>query len=183
MTVDRRRFIRDSSLLVAAGALGGGRLLASGLASNADAGTAGSRRDVELLASYWTISGAAIPATGREYRSFDCRDRVEASTRVGFKGMGIWHADLYTTRETRSLAEHGAHWNDISARYRSFFAMLERREIQNSSRTRLQYLANSGNGFRGSLFVLEASTVLDQLMTELFAGETLAGAGASRARG
>ena len=84
--------------------------------------------------------------------------------------------------ETRSLAEHGAHWNDISARYRSFFAVLDRREIQNSSRTRLQYLANSGNGFRGSLFILEASTVLDQMMTELFAGATLAGAGGSRAR-
>jgi hypothetical protein len=84
--------------------------------------------------------------------------------------------------ETRTLAEHGAHWNDIAARYRAFFAQLDQREIQNSSRTRLQYLANSGNGFRGSLFVLEASTVLDQMMTELFAGETFAGAVPARAR-
>jgi hypothetical protein len=84
--------------------------------------------------------------------------------------------------ETRTLAEHGAHWNDIAARYRAFFAQLDQREIQNASRTRLQYLANSGNGFRGSLFVLEASTVLDQMMTELFAGEAIAGAGSARAR-
>jgi len=84
--------------------------------------------------------------------------------------------------ETRTLAEHGAHWNDIAARYRGFFAQLDQREIQNSSRTRLQYLANSGNGFRGSLFVLEASTVLDHMMTELFAGEAFAGAGSARAR-
>src|SRR5688500_2263425 len=84
--------------------------------------------------------------------------------------------------ETRSLAEHGAHWNEIAARYRGFFAQLDQRELQNSSRTRLQYLANSGNGFRGSLFVLEVSTVLDLMMTELFAGEAFAGAGSARAR-
>ena len=80
--------------------------------------------------------------------------------------------------ETRSLAQHGAHWNDIAARYRSFFGGLDAREIQNSARTRLQYLAQSGNGFRGSLFVLEASTVLDQMMLELFTAETTVGAGA-----
>ncbi len=81
--------------------------------------------------------------------------------------------------ETRSLARHGAHWNDIAARYRSFFGVLDAREIQNAARTRLQYLAQSGNGFRGSLFVLEASTVLDQMMLELFAGEAAVGAGAA----
>ena len=59
----------------------------------------------ELLASYWTICGNAIPATGPEYSSFDFRDRVEAISRIGFKGMGIWHADLYKTLERRSLAE------------------------------------------------------------------------------
>lgn len=61
--------------------------------------------DVELLASYWTIAGAAIPHTGPEYSNFDFRDRVETIGRVGFKGMGIWHADLAHTLETRSLAE------------------------------------------------------------------------------
>ena len=59
----------------------------------------------ELLASYWTICGNAIPATGPEYSSFDFRDRVEAISRIGFNGMGIWHADLYKTLESRSLAE------------------------------------------------------------------------------
>jgi sugar phosphate isomerase/epimerase len=59
----------------------------------------------ELLASYWTICGNAIPATGPEYSSFDFRDRVETISRIGFKGMGIWHADLYKTLETRSLGE------------------------------------------------------------------------------
>ena len=59
----------------------------------------------ELLASYWTICGNAIPATGPEYSSFDFRDRVETISRIGFRGLGIWHADLYKTLETRSLAE------------------------------------------------------------------------------
>ena len=59
----------------------------------------------ELVASYWTICGNAIPATGPEYSSFDFRDRVETISRIGFRGMGIWHADLYKTLETRSLAE------------------------------------------------------------------------------
>ena len=62
--VDRRKFIRDASLVqVAAGALGGGRLSASGRAGREDAAPAGSRPEVELLASCWTICGAATPAT------------------------------------------------------------------------------------------------------------------------
>ena len=103
MSIDRRQFLRNSSLLLAAGGLGGGILGRSAL------GAAGaellSRQDVELLASYWTICGACVPATGPEYSSFDFRDRVEAIARAGFKGMGIWHADLYRTLETRSLSE------------------------------------------------------------------------------
>ena len=61
--------------------------------------------DVELLASYWTIAGAAVPHTGPEYSNFDFKDRVEALGRVGFKGIGIWHTDLAHTLETRSLSE------------------------------------------------------------------------------
>src|SRR5688500_15429020 len=82
-------------------------------------------------------------------------------------------------RETRSLAQHGAHWNDIAARYRSFFGGLDVREIQNAARTRLQYLAQSGNGFRGSLFILETSTGLCRMGLELLAGEATVGAGSA----
>jgi hypothetical protein len=84
--------------------------------------------------------------------------------------------------ETRTLAEHGTHWNEIAARYRGFLTQLDQREIQNTTRTRLQYIANSGNGFRGSLFVLEASTVLDLMMSELFPAEAFAGGSTARAR-
>jgi sugar phosphate isomerase/epimerase len=60
--------------------------------------------DVELLASYWTIS-AGQPHTDREYSAFDFRDRVEAAARAGFKGFGIWHSDLNHVLERCTLPE------------------------------------------------------------------------------
>ncbi len=62
------------------------------------------KSDVELLASYWTIS-AGLPHTDREYSPFDFRDRVEAAARAGFKGFGIWHSDLDHVLEQRTLQE------------------------------------------------------------------------------
>jgi len=60
--------------------------------------------DVELLASYWTISGG-LPHTDREYSPYDFKDRVESASRAGFRGFGIWHADLDHVREKYSLRE------------------------------------------------------------------------------
>jgi len=61
-------------------------------------------QDVELLASYWTIS-AGLPHTDREYSLFDFQDRVEAAARAGFNGFGIWHADLEHVLKKRTLKE------------------------------------------------------------------------------
>ena len=61
-------------------------------------------KNVELLASYWTIS-CGIPHTDREFSPFDFRDRVESAARAGFKGFGIWHGDLEHVLKTRSLQE------------------------------------------------------------------------------
>ncbi len=58
----------------------------------------------DLLASYWTISGAD-PHTDREYSPFDFRDRVAAVAKAGFTGIGIWHADLDHVRQKRTLKE------------------------------------------------------------------------------
>jgi sugar phosphate isomerase/epimerase len=60
--------------------------------------------NIELLASYWTISGG-VPHTDREYSLFDFKDRVESAAKAGFKGFGIWHADLDHVLEKRSLKE------------------------------------------------------------------------------
>lgn len=61
--------------------------------------------DVELAALYWTVSGPVEVHAGREWSLFDFRDRVEAAARVGFAGLGIWHADLEHVLETRTLAD------------------------------------------------------------------------------
>jgi len=60
--------------------------------------------DVDLLASYWTIS-AGLPHTDREYSPFDFNDRVKSAARAGFKGFGIWHADLERVLEKYRLQE------------------------------------------------------------------------------
>jgi len=59
---------------------------------------------IDLLASYWTIS-AGLPHTEREYSPFDFKDRVEAASRAGFTGFGIWHADLERVLEKYSLKD------------------------------------------------------------------------------
>lgn len=63
------------------------------------------KSNVDLLASYWTISGGALPHTDKEYSPFDFKDRVEAVARAGFKGFGLWHADIDHILERRTLQE------------------------------------------------------------------------------
>jgi sugar phosphate isomerase/epimerase len=62
-------------------------------------------RDVELVGLYWTLSGPVEVHVGREWSLFDFRDRCEEAAKVGFSGIGIWHADLEHLLETRSLKE------------------------------------------------------------------------------
>ena len=62
------------------------------------------KNDVDLLASYWTIS-CGIPHTDKEYSPFDFRDRVESAAGAGFTGFGIWHADLEHVLRTCTLKE------------------------------------------------------------------------------
>jgi len=59
----------------------------------------------ELLASYWTICGAAEPHTDREFSPFSLRDRAASASRAGFTGLGVWHADLAHLRSRHSLPE------------------------------------------------------------------------------
>ena len=73
--------------------------------------------NVELLASYWTIAGGALPHTDAEYSPFDFRDRVEATARAGFKGFGLWHADLDHVLERRTLKEMKQIFDDNGIRH------------------------------------------------------------------
>lgn len=74
-------------------------------------------RNVELIASYWTLAGKGEPHTDKEYSSFDFQDRVEAAAKAGFKGMGIWDADLAHTLQTRSLKEMKQILDDNGMKY------------------------------------------------------------------
>jgi sugar phosphate isomerase/epimerase len=59
----------------------------------------------DLIALYWTTSGPVEVHFGREWSLFDLRDRCEQAARVGFRGIGLWHADLEHVLETRTLTE------------------------------------------------------------------------------
>jgi sugar phosphate isomerase/epimerase len=61
--------------------------------------------EVELLALYWTIAGPADVHVGREWSTFDWTDRCRHAARVGFAGLGLWHADIEHQLELRTLAE------------------------------------------------------------------------------
>jgi sugar phosphate isomerase/epimerase len=60
---------------------------------------------VELLGLYWTTSGPVEVHAGREWSLFDFADRCAEAAKVGFKGLGIWHADLEHVLQTRTLRE------------------------------------------------------------------------------
>ena len=75
------------------------------------------KEDADLLASYWTIAGGALPHTDKEYSPFDFKDRVEAAAKAGFKGFGLWHADLDHILERRSLKEMKQILDDNGMKY------------------------------------------------------------------
>jgi len=59
--------------------------------------------DTELLGLYWTTSGPVDVHYGREWSLFDFADRCAQAQRVGFAGIGLWHADLEHVLESRTL--------------------------------------------------------------------------------
>ena len=59
----------------------------------------------DVIALYWTTSGPVEVHFGREWSLFDLRDRCEHAARAGFRGLGLWHADLEHVLETRTLRE------------------------------------------------------------------------------
>jgi sugar phosphate isomerase/epimerase len=60
---------------------------------------------VDLVGLYWTTSGPVEVHIGREWSLFDFGDRCAQAQRVGFSGIGLWHADLAHVLETRSFEE------------------------------------------------------------------------------
>ena len=62
-------------------------------------------KQVQLVASYWTLAGGAEPHTDHEYSDFSFQERVGAAAKAGFTGIGIWHADLEHTLKSNSLRD------------------------------------------------------------------------------
>ena len=59
----------------------------------------------EVIGLYWTTSGPVEVHFGREWSLFDLRERCEHALRVGFTGIGLWHADLEHMLEKRTFRE------------------------------------------------------------------------------
>jgi sugar phosphate isomerase/epimerase len=58
--------------------------------------------DIELCASYWTVSGAVYPGAPSEISPFPLKERAEVSGRVGWRGMGFVLDDMEA-----SIAQYG----------------------------------------------------------------------------
>jgi sugar phosphate isomerase/epimerase len=81
--------------------------------------------DVELLGLYWTVSGPVEVHAGREWSLFDWADRCAQARKVGFSGLGIWHADLQHILETRTLREMKQDFDDNGLRYLELEFLME----------------------------------------------------------
>jgi len=51
-------------------------------------------RKIELLAGYWTLAGDCYAMGPSEVATFPLRERVEAASAAGYRGMGLVHQDL-----------------------------------------------------------------------------------------
>ncbi|MDO8213147.1 sugar phosphate isomerase/epimerase [Conexibacter sp. CPCC 206217] len=73
--------------------------------------------DVELMALYWTVSGPVDVHYGREWSTFEWSARCEQAAKVGFAGIGLWHADIEHQLETRTLQEIKRTFDDAGLKH------------------------------------------------------------------
>jgi len=73
--------------------------------------------EVELLDLYWTSAGPVEVHLGREWSTFDWRDRCAQAARVGFRGLGLWHSDVEHQLESSSLKEMKSIFDDAGLEY------------------------------------------------------------------
>jgi len=101
---------------------------------------------VELLALYWTVSGPVEVHYGREWSTFPWADRCAQAARVGFSGLGLWHADVAHQLESTTLSEMRRVFDDAGLRHleveflSDFFAAPGTPEREASDRLRRQLL-------------------------------------------
>jgi sugar phosphate isomerase/epimerase len=73
--------------------------------------------ETPLMATYWTVSGPVEVHTGREWSLFSWSDRCAEAAEVGFRGLGLWHADVAHQLETTTLAEMAKVFRDAGLEY------------------------------------------------------------------
>src|SRR4051794_26501993 len=73
--------------------------------------------EIPLVDLYWTSAGPVEVHAGREWSTFDWRDRCANAQRVGFQGLGLWHADTEHQLESRSLREMRQIFEDAGLLY------------------------------------------------------------------
>lgn len=66
----------------------------------------------DLVACYWTVSGPVEIHHGREWSLYDWSARCTEAAKVGFRGLGLWSADIVHQMESRTLAEMVAIYQD-----------------------------------------------------------------------
>lgn len=73
--------------------------------------------DIELCASYWTIAGNTFPGDRSEVSPFPMRERAEVASKIGWKGMGLVHADMQATIEQIGIEDVRSIFQDNDIRH------------------------------------------------------------------
>jgi sugar phosphate isomerase/epimerase len=73
--------------------------------------------EIEVMATYWTVSGPVKVHFGREWSTFSWEDRCAHAQRVGFAGLGLWHADVEHQLQTTTLSEMASVFRDHGLKY------------------------------------------------------------------
>jgi hypothetical protein len=129
------------------------------------------------------VVGEAVTATvasGAPPRTIAPTDALAVDERFGLESTDVvwvgpemelerFHRALI--RASRLFSAHGGHWTEAPAKLDRFFGSLPPKNLQQAIARRLEYLARVHGGFSGSLFVLGAAGVLEQMM-DRFVGES-----------
>ena len=73
--------------------------------------------EIEVMVTYWTVSGPVVVHFGREWSTFSWEDRCAHAQRVGFTGLGLWHADVEHQLESTTLEEMAKVFRDHGLKY------------------------------------------------------------------
>ena len=82
-------------------------------------------KQIDLLASYWTLATGSTPHSDREFSTTRFNDRVTCAARAGFTGFGIRYADLEYTLRTQSLEDTRRVLDDHGMRYAELEFLLD----------------------------------------------------------